>query len=228
MFLSSMLIVVFSTERVFAVWMPLKMATVFTVRRRYKAIAALIFTGGLMKVHILIHFKANQRDGYGTCWYELEMDQNLKMPLAIYDIGSSQIIPCFLIFTLNILIGLGIRYSRRKIKLGTDEELRRYKRDLRCIVNLLVVSTVYFIFTTPRSVLWLYTDLITFVVSKYDPSITQQYMNKMYEISVFGDMLNMFNYSLNFLIYGVSLNYYRQTIKAIIMCRRVTKHEVNL
>jgi hypothetical protein len=156
------------------------------------------------------------------------MDQNLKIPLAIYDMVSSQIIPCCLIFTLNILIGLGIRHSRRKIKLGTDEELRRYKRDLRCIVNLLVVSTVYFIFTTPRSVLWLYTDIITFVVSKYDPSITQQYMSKMYEISIFGDMLNMFNYSLNFVIYGVSLNYYRQTIKAIIMCRRVTKHEANL
>ncbi|XP_064635232.1 growth hormone secretagogue receptor type 1-like [Lineus longissimus] len=222
-FLSSMLIVVFSIERVFAVWMPLEMSTIFTAKRRFKAIAALVVVGSLTKLHILANFNANDRDGYSTCWYQLDMEGSLKISLGIYDMVSNQIIPCFLIFTLNIIIAVGIRKSNSNVKLGTLEEERRSKRDMRCIVNLLCVSTAYFIFTTPRSVLWLYTDIVTFIVAKSDSSITRKYMSDMYQISLFGDNLTMLNYGCNFIIYGVSLNYYRETMNTILMCRRSRK-----
>jgi hypothetical protein len=219
MFLSSILIVVFSIERVFAVWMPLRMVSIFTAGRRTKAIASLIFAGCVMKSHILVYFDKYVTDTYSNCWYALDMPETLKIPLAIYDLMPSQIIPCFMIFILNILIALGLRRSSGQVKLGSEEEIRRHRRDMRCIANLLVVSSVYFIFTTPRSILWLYTDIVTFIIVKHDPNMTELHLGTMYEISRFADSLTMFNYCLNFVIYGVSLNYYRETIVDIIHCR---------
>jgi hypothetical protein len=220
MFLSAFLIVLFSVERVFAVWMPLRMVSMFTTRRRYTSIATLIIMTALMKSHVLVYFDTYATNSYSNCWYALEMPEILKVGLVMYDLVPNQVMPCFLIFVLNIVICAGIKRSSGQVKVEDDEQLRRRRRDTRCIVNLLVVSTVFFIFTTPQSILWFYTDIATFILAKHDPGITEQHLGTMYEISRFSDSLGMFNYCLNFIIYGVSLNYYRESVIDIFCCRK--------
>jgi hypothetical protein len=224
MFLSAFLIVLFSVERVFAVWMPLRMVSMFTTRRRYKSIATLIIMAALMKSHVLIYFDTFVTDSYNNCWYSLEMPGMTKVGLLMYDLIPSQVIPCLLIFILNILISAGIKRSSLMQIQVVDEELRRRRRDMRCIVNLLVVSTVFFILTTPQSILWLYTDIAKYIVAERDHSITERHLETMYEVSRFSDSICMFNYCLNFIIYGVSLNYYRDTALDILRCRKMKVH----
>ena len=175
----------------------------------------------LIKVPILVLFKTVTINGvYRICYYDPELkDPAVRIGLTLYDMLPSQIIPCFSILILNILIGLGINRSVNQVKVTSEEQGKRRKREMRCIANLLAVSTVFFIFTTPQTILWLYNNII-----KGIPSLralySWEYLQMLYLVARFSDSLTLGNYCLNFIIYGVSLNYYRDTIKRWFTCKK--------
>ena len=212
MFLSSWFIVCFSAERCFAVWNPFKRLSFLTSRRRITAILTLIGTACVFKTYVAVFFTVFDQAGQPSCWYPPHMSPSDKMLLLMIDIFSNIGIPCILIFAFNIAISYRIVRSTSVMSQTSDSnDLRnRQRREIKTVVNLLCISTFFFVCTMPTVVMWSYVDYVFYVKQESTPLFTA---------ALFTDSLTILNYSLNFIIYGVSLDFYRRELFHMLFCK---------
>jgi hypothetical protein len=214
-FMSAWLIVIYSMERCLAVWRPLHLNDVITTMRRKIAVTSLFVVSLLIWIPIFFMIELTPfppgQDVFQLC--TLPPDGPLYI-YVIYVIGLVYVnvgIPLVCIVTLNTLIIAGIFKAKRELNKQTPGPNKNGK-EFKCLVNLLLVSSAYFIFMTPFAVTW--TIYVYHNLNGFD-GVSQAEKELLAEVAAFTQSISMINYSLNFFIYTFTLEYYRNEIKRI-------------
>jgi hypothetical protein len=199
--LSAWVIVAFSVERAFVVWFPLKRLLI-TPRKRTLLILMLFIISTGTSIPRLVWFEVYFNHFY-ICFYYVP--SFTRVVLYQIDICLYNYIPSCLIFVSNIIILIGIGRSKFDAK---EKSSKSTTQDLKVIVSLLSVSTLFVILLTPASAAWTYYALAlraTVVDAKYVKFL--QYLGK------FLSQVSHTNYCINFIIYGCTLPFYREELK---------------
>jgi hypothetical protein len=101
-------------------------------------------------------------------------------------------------------------------KVGAQEKANR---DRKSLVNLLIVSAMYLVFMTPSTVTWTcYILAIT-----HSRSLDLGYTELLDQLGALFHQWSIMNYCFNFIVYSISLTFYREELKVItgtLLCRR--------
>lgn len=215
-FLSSWTIVTFSVERVFAIWQPLKMASITELsEKRFRVLA--ILTIFILIFYVQYFFTTTSRPiesdpNRAMCMHDDTMSKAKQILFAASFFFAACIMPVITITILNVLIVIGI-YSKPNIVLSRN--IRRSQREAKCVRNVLLLSFFYIIFTLPYCVSWpiyLYFDTTDF----YGYSI--RYKADFSLISFLAQSVSYCNYTVNPIIFVFNIKYYRQECLKLICC----------
>ena len=208
--MSGYIIVAFSAERAIAVWAPLKAVQIVTTRRRIGVlIFMLIYSATTITLYIPVIYNVTkimggvERQGCQLAESQTFYDRSVQFIQTLHFYS-----PCFLIVLLNICIVVGIAQARNE-KLTTSVKLR--KLESRLIVNLLLVSIVYVLTIGTHTTFRKVQDAFIHNGLPSTPAIRESVS----EMASLISMLKDINYSVNFVIYALSLKFYRESIRAI-------------
>ena len=210
--MSGYIIVAFSLERVIAIWAPLKAATIITNFRRNVVLTILLAYASLSSSLFFFTKKLGQikyRNRIVTACYNVPGTEVVHLYSRVIQLFNL-IVPCILIFLFNVLIIVGIRHAQDMAK-STKAKLKDKTTDSKIVLNLLVISLVYVI------TIGLYTIFTLIRIAIQNGLLHISAANR----DIFRDWENIttnvivFNYSGNFIMYALSLDFYRQTIKEL-------------
>ena len=205
--MSAWLIVAFSTERAIIVWFPLKRALI-SKKKRSAVITMILLTAVCASIYRFIQIKNYQVSGAARCWYP----GDLYVAFIMFHIESIMFtyLPCMLILLANLFILFGVSRARSAI----SGKVKGQGQEKRIVGTLVSVSVFYIIFMFPASVLYSYFLYIMMFPGE------ESYAAWMYNIMSFFDQFSMFNYCLNFIIYGCTLPFFRREAEVIFRLRK--------
>jgi hypothetical protein len=214
---SAWLIMTFSLERAYIVWFPLKRPNI-TPRRRLIVIIAIIIFAVSVSLHRLflfdVYVESDIKDSAMWCYYAL--GPSLGFWIYQWDTGMHNYIPIPVIILANLLILIGINNAKRSFK-SQSEITRNTHHENRVVISLLLVSTFYIIFMLPASASFSY-NLWLFQF----PDSDTQYLTLIHFVVTFCDQFSMLNYCFNFIVYGCTMPFFRQSAREILRigCRK--------
>lgn len=157
MYLSGFTIVVFSFERLIAVWFPIKIKKILTTRTRY------IIRGTILLVGCLSFLISLNHATLGTMPDET-FDREFVECIRSFDITTflgiislfivyvlPGVLPCLLVVIANIFIYIGIK---RGVKNRDKLTLKTSNSELRTTVTLFLISIIYVVTILPFYVIW--------------------------------------------------------------------------
>jgi hypothetical protein len=200
--ISAWIIVIFSLERAVVVWFPLKRASI-TGTKRKGFLALVCLSVSLLCLYAAILSDLQESHGFIHCFF----DANLWLVLFITEIFLYYFVPGSIIFTANIFIVVGITVSR-KFLAKSMEGGGKESQDRKSLVNLLIVSAMYLVFMTPSTVTWT-------CYSFANELITPGYAVILVQLGTLFQQWSMLNYCFNFIIYSISLPFYRAELKLL-------------
>jgi hypothetical protein len=220
-FISAWIIIAFSVERVIAVLVPLKAASILTNWRRKCFLWCLLVFSLIVWSYTTIDFVITGpyppfgHPDRAVCFYEMsEKPRWFFITFAVHVFSMLQVMPSIIIAVLNIIIIAGIKSKDNKVAGAKDPT--RAKKEMRCVVNLLSVSTAYIVLMFPFVTLWCYQ--IYEVLFREWAGRSPAYIDFILELSEYAIGITSINYSINFIIYTVSLDFYREDLKNIFKC----------
>jgi hypothetical protein len=203
--------VAFSVERAFIVWFPLQRSTV-TSSRRTKMIGTLFILALMSTIHVVILIQIYITDFDSLNCYYYSEDNVLRLVLWVTDNTLFNFMPAITIFISNIHIVVGI-YKSQTVAL--NKQRQKDAQETKIAVSLMLISTFYIIFMCPSAIIWtIYNGPLTF------GRVNPQYMAIVFEIAKFLEAVTLLNYSTNFVIYGISLPYFRTEVAKICSCSK--------
>jgi hypothetical protein len=144
-----------------------------------------------------------------SCWYEL--DPYDVFLVWQFDTTVDTYIPACAICTANIFLLVGV--YRAKISVATKHS-KSQQQDSHIAVSLMLISIFYVVIMLPASISFSYQLWIIQFPIDIEYNILVNY------ITTFFDEFSMFNYSLNFVIYGCTLPFYREEARNMFRIRR--------
>jgi hypothetical protein len=217
--ISSYLIVMFSFERCVCVWLPMQVHSLYSERRRKMLILIMVIIMSIVNVLIIAYYSVYKWGGTGVanCFYYVPHFSAIWIFLLveIMDHAIPHILPCAFIFTLSVLIILGLWRAKRETKAVTKNV-----RNDSSLVSLLLICLLYIISVAPHSAVWGYCNYFNYIVGEW-PGWTPQEITAFLMMGYFATSFSMLNYSFNFLIYACTLKIYKQELRVMIrQCRR--------
>jgi hypothetical protein len=210
LFLSSWLIIAYSVERCVAVTAPLEMNQLFTPGRRKVGLAVLVVVVVPLFIFDATHSELVNIPGPGNrlqCRMVKEKHPawesfffTMKNVIIIY------VLPVMLILFINSVILFQILRSQNEAVTSGMTSKNRTKsksRDMKATISLLGISAMYLITMSPSAVFMLmfaYSEMTNFAHAN---------ILVLQELAFFGLNFSSINYSCNFLVYTVSLDFYR-------------------
>ena len=220
-FLSSWIIISFSIERCLVIWFPLRMAPIVSSSKpRKMALGSLVAFAGIVFLTdfpwMTMRAMVPGQPHHQSCSWRTDIS-TLEITIHLFlSLGASNAIPCVLVTILNGLLLVGIRYNRMDKEVATNAS----KTDMRCVRNLLLVSTFYFIFMAPFCMTWaIYFPAELSGFDGYSAEAARDFG----EVALFTTSFTYLNYSINPLLYTLSLDFYRAECKRIICRIKTTK-----
>jgi hypothetical protein len=218
-FISAWIIIAFSIERMIAVLLPLKVSNIATPRRRKIGLVCLLLISLIIWLDVMPIYKMYSPFPPGhehrvICHlYELELPMWVVVTFCTQIFALVQILPCIIISFLNLIIMIGI--MSKDSNLDSTKDSKRSKKEMRCLVNLLSVSTAYVVLMSPFAILWAYYmyEHLTGWLGR-----TAAYKDFISEAAYYTNSIAMINYGINFIIYTVSLDFYREEVKTMFRC----------
>jgi hypothetical protein len=204
--ISAWIIVAFSVERAYVVWFPLKRITI-TSRVRIIIIVIICVMGALGSVHRFILMDV-LTGPLTLCFYEAT--PVISAVLWQLDIASYSYVPCTLIFLANILILVALSFSKNQ---ALGENTRKNRSEGKLLVSLMSVSTLYVLLLLPL------TTLFTYLADERN-NLSEEQSQFLYYVMKFLNLVSMFNYCFNFVVYGFTLPFYRQEARRIFSINR--------
>ncbi|XP_064646713.1 neuropeptide SIFamide receptor-like [Lineus longissimus] len=198
---SAWTIVAFSIERAVIVWFPLKRLSIIPKKRKI-LISTLLLLSVAVSIQRLVLFEVYFNHFY-ICFYLVP--SFTRVVLYQIDVILYNYIPSCLIFISNILILIGI--GRSKID-KTEKITKSATQDLRVILSLLSVSTLFVIFLTPASAAWTY-----YALALRAPVVDAKFVRFLQYLGKFLAQISHLNYCINFIIYGCTLPFFRDELK---------------
>jgi hypothetical protein len=201
---SAWIIVTYSVERAVIVWFPLK-RTLITTRRRRIVLTFVILSCFCVALYSAILSDIFTVNNATICYYP--QAGVVRFVLLLSDNFLFYFLPCTMIIVANIAIVTGIVRSRRFQNVSSSNTKDIYEK--KTLANLLVVSTFYIIFMTPNTVMIVYYFSLSGAGSDH--------MQLILFVAMFAQQFCNFNYCINFIIYGISLPFYRSEVMKLCM-----------
>lgn len=208
--LSSWTLVLFSLERCAAIWWPLKMTTMITQKRRRTVqllMVVLLVPIFAMSLEIwdVFYFPIGQ-NVTTTCGDAVGVDPFIKGVGFAFAILMTSGLPSIIIVIVNTLIIIGVRKGD---KMAADRQSETAaKNTIRCLRNLLLVSTCYVILVFPWSCSIAWYGLATTAVER----------NIALSVLLMLEQWASINFSINPLLYSISMDYYRNEVIKLVTC----------
>jgi MFS family permease len=213
--LSSGILLMFCVERCVAVWRPLMVATVFTQKRRKAAIVCVFMVCVGLGGCNAIYFKFV--DGFGDIANECRPELSVLWHFGLFFVMMIVLylfLPICILVILNVLILYGVHRTDRDNSLIESKE-RTKQNERKIIKNLVLVSAAYVFSMTPLAVF----GGMQAIGEVTEWSWVDRYMiNVIYEIVDFAYTFHYVNYSANYIIYVVSLDFYRAECRKVFCC----------
>ena len=218
--MSSWTLVFFSAERCLAVCWPLKIAGLVTNKGRKISLVILCVIVITLQSKTIIFYDAFTIRGNGHCYWSPSLGKIIKLSLSIFEKVLLWLLPCFLITVFNAAIIITILRRRKMLGKMTNKMDAQVMSvaELRCIMNLVGISIVFVVSSLPPTILWTYYNYVDLHNSLSAQQIVLDW-KKIFRWANFGDSCMIINYAFNFVIYNISLDFYRQTVLGWITCR---------
>jgi hypothetical protein len=211
-FLSGYILVVFSAERCFAIVFPLKGQAIITPTRRRLALLGLFLLSLAWNVKAIpLTTIYVEPSGRKSCY----LNPYLISPFILLIFSTvhfllNNFLPCLLIMTLNIFLSLAMWRSTRSSALRRDMS----DKEVRCVWNLVAVSFLYVVTMSPQVITWTYYNMLKLTIYERG-SVSQSHLAGIFTMGRSGMLFSTVNYSLNFIIYCISLDFYKDTLRSI-------------
>jgi hypothetical protein len=205
--ISAWTLAAFSVERAFVVLFPFKRASL-TPRKRRVILNVILFLSAALTIYKPILVDIKVFSGTPVCYY---LGQTQALVLHMVDASINIYFPTLAMFIANAFIVYGLVHAR-KFQATATATAQKDNQDRKTSVNLITLSTLYISLMLPREVFWTYFEII-----KYR-NFANTYVLFILQLASFFDSISALNYSINFLIYGFSLPFYRQALRQIICC----------
>ena len=167
----------------------------------------------LMNIPILVFFNLYYHGGTENigCFFNVPRLSHVEKYILIEfsDRLIAYEIPCFLLFTFNMLIIGGVWSAKKKAK------YIKTSSDSSSLISLLFVSLLYLITTLPYLIVWGVNNYYSYLIGEFigfSPTEVQVLLM----IGFFTTSFSMINYSCNFLIYAWSLKFFQTELKGIL------------
>ncbi|XP_074641445.1 thyrotropin-releasing hormone receptor-like [Tubulanus polymorphus] len=216
-FWASWTIVLFTWERMVLVW---REKVVMSRKLRYILLGVIFMVGLLSMICVLVAYDIDD-DGHSVeCWYALDREEG-----GLLSYLGPFLIHCAVYTLPMILVWIGNAIIACKLCRGdksTDEEyLNRRKKERKVAYQLVAISALFLFFTTPYSILDCWGHVLLY---KIDILGEHEYALK-FTSTVFAlhDFLLRFvflNNCFNYLIYIISLDWFRAEVRAMFGCKK--------
>jgi hypothetical protein len=216
-FMSAWIIIAFSVERMIAVLFPLKAASIATPKRR-KCILFCIFVISLTTwidmayVNRIVGQMPPGKPYRSLCHFDpTEAPEWFLIVACVQVFALIQVGPSVIISVLNTVIVIGMRSRDLTLDSGAKDQTRS-KKEMRCLMNLLTVSTTYVVLMCPFVATWAYYFYESFTGFQ---GRSLAFVDFLTELAYFTTSITMVNYGVNFIIYTISLQFYREELKKL-------------
>ncbi|XP_064622342.1 neuropeptides capa receptor-like [Lineus longissimus] len=212
--IGSYIIIAYSIERCVAVWYPLKVASLFTSRRRNIILVILLsisftfyspaffnYVSTTIKIQGITRRLCMQEQGILPTW----IFEAFEVLLFI----TNMVAPVCIVFIINTLIVAGVFRAGNNEHFAENYNAEKLQKKL--VKNLFIVSLIYFLSMAPY-VIFRWVDLITGA-----PIYLREWSNAISNFIVF-------NYAVNFIIYLCTLKYFRDDVRYL-FCGRILDDE---
>jgi hypothetical protein len=219
--MSSYIVVLFSIERFFGVWFPLKILSWMSQPKRRNILIGAFLAIALLNIPILYFYRLYYWQSFSACFFHEPAYNELQMYLLIelMDDVLPHTLPCVLILMLSVGIILGVWRARRDAIAVTGKS----RIEMKSLVSLLLVALMYLVTTLPYVTVWGYSNYYSTIGKGTFPGMNKQDIAALMQVGFFCTSVSMMNYSFNFLIYAGSLKIYQDELKK--MFRSVTLGE---
>jgi hypothetical protein len=215
--MSGWTLIVFCVERCIAIRAPLKVSTIFTpLRRGVLLVIVVLFStmGGILPIPCYFLVPSESFNGGDACMPVPSTNWQFSLMLTASTLYS--ILPVFVLMILNALLLQGLFKSRESIaneKQGNKET----KTGKKILLNVFLVSLVYIISMFPVSTV----AVISFTGDAAGwPRTSKTTIQFIRELFSFTSAFHYTNYSTNYIVYVLSLDFYRLECKKIFCCSR--------
>ena len=127
----------------------------------------------------------------------------------------SYLLPSVILYILNFIIIAVLKCRKNPVTTETKDKMRS-RKERRCLVTLLSVSTAYVILIMPYVIMW----AMYFYSGLTNPG--GRIANSLHDVAFCTMSLCNINYATNFIIYSVTLDFYRKDVKKLLSCGRNT------
>ncbi|XP_064598654.1 G-protein coupled receptor daf-37-like [Liolophura sinensis] len=209
------LMVALTVERFIAVWFPLKVANLCTVRRAKITVSCMLL--GLALFNIPYCMASSERQQL-TGWWICGIHEDFEAFLVTWSWVDSAVylfLPWPTLLFCNVMIIVGLRSSARKkerMTNSTNQTAESKRQQQSVTVMLIVASVTCFVLLTPNAIFFIYQRYWEFQSDAY------QYASYVF-VNSFIYFLSNFNHAINFFLYVVSGRRFRRVFIALITCR---------
>ncbi|XP_064624107.1 neuropeptides capa receptor-like isoform X2 [Lineus longissimus] len=213
-FMSGYIIIAYSIERCVAVWYPLKVASLFTSRRRniilvilllisftFYCPAFLTYVSSTIQIQGITRRLCSKEQGILPTW--------ILEAFTVWLFNTNMVAPVCIVFIINTLIVAGVFRASNNMHFVKDSKTEILQRKL--VKNLFIISLIYFLSMAPY-VIFRWVDLITGA-----PVYLLEWSTAISNFIVF-------NYAVNFIIYLCTLKYFRDDVRYL-FCGRILDDE---
>ncbi|XP_064598658.1 FMRFamide receptor-like [Liolophura sinensis] len=209
------LMVALTVERFIAVWFPLKVANLCTVRRAKITVICILLGLALFNIPYAVSTSERQEP---TGWWVCGIHEGFKFFFVKWSWVDSAIylfLPWPTLLFCNVMIIVGLRISGRKkqrMTNSTNQTAESKRQQQSVTVMLIVASVTCFVLLTPNAVFFIYQRYWDVQSDAY------QYASYVF-VNSFIYFLSNFNHAINFFLYVVSGRRFRRVFIALITCR---------
>lgn len=219
-FISSWIITIFSIERVYVIWFPLRASTITDfVKKRATALVCIFIIPAITSLSMFYFggvqiMEIDRPDRIHCLWFSNSTHiEKISMGLILLPLNMN--IPIVIITVSNILLLVGLRRSKLNHGAKSGGKDTTSKADIRIIKNLMLISFFYVIFTLPYCIIWpLY---IEFGLTDFSGQ-TSADVSMFGRLAKFSAALLQCNYAVNPAIYVLGYRFYRTEAKRILFC----------
>ncbi|XP_064613295.1 rhodopsin-like [Liolophura sinensis] len=209
------LMVALTIERFIAVWFPLNVASLCTVKRAKITVTCMLLSLALFNIPYCVAASERQQpNGLWNCGIHKDFEAFL-VTWSWVDSTIYLFLPWPTLLFCNVMIIIGLRLSARKKECMTSStnQTAESKRPHQSVTVMLIVASIAcFLLLTPNAVFFIY--------QRYWDVQSDVYQYACYVfVGALVYFLSNFNHAVNFLLYVVSGRRFRRVFIALITCR---------
>ena len=218
------LIIVFTTFRLIAVYLPHKANVYCTRRRALIAVISTLVASCVVNLDSVIHIQHITKNNRKKCWFTGSRDKYYTVYSQWLMLVVMSIIPFIVLVTSNMLITYKVLiYSMKRKRMSNDvKSYKMMQNDSQSMTAMLIGISILFLVTQVPAV-------IISIIKRNMSSKThsKEYLHIFLVIDTIFRLFKWSNHAVNFFCYCVSGKRFREELVAMLTGRFRTKRQLN-